>query len=445
VGVNLLREGLDLPEVSLVAILDADKEGFLRSETSLIQTIGRAARNVNAKVILYADQITDCDAGGDRRDGAASRVAAGVQRATRDHSRDDPQEHSAEGIEADVAAHRLNLSPNGVFAKRIHVTVHGEDPDRARFIPGPWNFFHPSHAPPTPSCRYSRPHERHQELPATSETLPWAGPGVPSQLARPSGGSAQVRHPGSAPIGRFFKARHRDCPRAPSFVAKSWGVIETSAWMGNNAAGNGSMKGRQGSEMGEWSQTSDSSESRDKPSASPPDVREEGVELPSVASLVTEYHEVLYRYAYRLAGTQPDAEDLVQQTFLMAQQRIHQLRDPQRARQWLFTVLRNVFLKSCRRSPPKDATSLELTPEHWPEEGSDEEPELDIEQLQQALRELPDESRLILVMFYFEQASYKEIAERLELKIGTVMSRLARAKEKLRRRLTRQRTGHGPT
>jgi excinuclease ABC subunit B len=58
VGINLLREGLDLPEVSLVAILDADKAGFLRSETSLIQTIGRAARNVNAKVILYADKIT---------------------------------------------------------------------------------------------------------------------------------------------------------------------------------------------------------------------------------------------------------------------------------------------------------------------------------------------------------------------------------------------------
>jgi excinuclease ABC subunit B len=59
VGVNLLREGLDLPEVSLVAILDADKEGFLRSGTSLIQTIGRAARNVNAQVILYADHVTD--------------------------------------------------------------------------------------------------------------------------------------------------------------------------------------------------------------------------------------------------------------------------------------------------------------------------------------------------------------------------------------------------
>jgi excinuclease ABC subunit B len=59
VGINLLREGLDLPEVSLVAILDADKEGFLRSDRSLIQTIGRAARNANGTAILYADRITD--------------------------------------------------------------------------------------------------------------------------------------------------------------------------------------------------------------------------------------------------------------------------------------------------------------------------------------------------------------------------------------------------
>jgi excinuclease ABC subunit B len=59
VGINLLREGLDLPEVSLVAILDADKEGFLRSDTALIQTIGRAARNVNGRVIMYADKMTD--------------------------------------------------------------------------------------------------------------------------------------------------------------------------------------------------------------------------------------------------------------------------------------------------------------------------------------------------------------------------------------------------
>ena len=59
VGINLLREGLDIPECALVAILDADKEGFLRSKTSLVQTIGRAARNIEGRVILYADKITD--------------------------------------------------------------------------------------------------------------------------------------------------------------------------------------------------------------------------------------------------------------------------------------------------------------------------------------------------------------------------------------------------
>ena len=59
VGINLLREGLDIPEITLVAILDADKEGFLRSETSLIQTVGRAARNAEGRVIMYADVMTD--------------------------------------------------------------------------------------------------------------------------------------------------------------------------------------------------------------------------------------------------------------------------------------------------------------------------------------------------------------------------------------------------
>ena len=72
VGINLLREGLDIPEVSLVAILDADKEGFLRSETSLIQTIGRAARNDHGKVIMYADAVTGLDGAGDHRNATAA-------------------------------------------------------------------------------------------------------------------------------------------------------------------------------------------------------------------------------------------------------------------------------------------------------------------------------------------------------------------------------------
>ncbi len=74
VGINLLREGLDLPEVSLVAILDADKEGFLRSAGSLIQTSGRAARNVNGRVIMYADKVTDSMRACDQRDRTSPRA-----------------------------------------------------------------------------------------------------------------------------------------------------------------------------------------------------------------------------------------------------------------------------------------------------------------------------------------------------------------------------------
>ena len=81
VGINLLREGLDLPEVSLVAMLDADKEGFLRSGGSLIQTSGRAARNVHGRVIMYADTVTDSMKTRDRRDGAPARHPAAYNEA----------------------------------------------------------------------------------------------------------------------------------------------------------------------------------------------------------------------------------------------------------------------------------------------------------------------------------------------------------------------------
>ena len=82
VGVNLLREGLDLPEVSLVAILDADKEGFLRGETSLIQTIGRAARNVDGTVLMYADKETRRCARRSRRPTAGARSSSPTTRST---------------------------------------------------------------------------------------------------------------------------------------------------------------------------------------------------------------------------------------------------------------------------------------------------------------------------------------------------------------------------
>jgi RNA polymerase sigma-70 factor (ECF subfamily) len=153
-----------------------------------------------------------------------------------------------------------------------------------------------------------------------------------------------------------------------------------------------------------------------------------------IAQLVAEHHQAVYRYAYRLAGSVPDAEDLTQQVFLTAQERIGQLRRKEAARAWLFAILRNNFLKMRQKRRPVPAETLQMDMHAIPAV-IPEEADIDRERLQHALDELPAKFRLVLTMFYYEDRSYREIADRLELPMGTVMSRLARAKGHLRARL----------
>jgi RNA polymerase sigma-70 factor (ECF subfamily) len=113
-----------------------------------------------------------------------------------------------------------------------------------------------------------------------------------------------------------------------------------------------------------------------------------------------------------------------------------QIRNLGSARSWLFTVLRNCFLKTRQRQPPLPATALRLNVDSIPDPlGGGRVDPIDPETLQEALNDLSGAFRLVLVMFYYENRSYREIAEALDLPMGTVMSRLARAKAQLRSRL----------
>jgi RNA polymerase sigma-70 factor (ECF subfamily) len=153
-----------------------------------------------------------------------------------------------------------------------------------------------------------------------------------------------------------------------------------------------------------------------------------------VQRLVEEHYTELYRYAFRLSGGSADAEDLTQEAFCKAQDHLCQLREPDRAKAWLFSILRNAYLHRLRSERRERSVSLESIGD-LAEPSLEPLPPVDPEQLQLALNDLPELFRTPVILYYFEDFSYRDIAEQMDMPIGTVMSRLARAKAYLRERL----------
>ena len=153
-----------------------------------------------------------------------------------------------------------------------------------------------------------------------------------------------------------------------------------------------------------------------------------------IATLVEQHYESLYRFAFRLTGKSADAEDLTQQTYLDAQRKLDTLREPDKARAWLFMIVRNLYRRRLRDQGSRSEVTLEAVGEPVSEEVSLQP--LDSEGLQSVLDALPEEFRTVLVLFYFQELSYREISEQLDVPIGTVMSRLSRGKKHLRERMS---------
>jgi RNA polymerase sigma-70 factor (ECF subfamily) len=147
--------------------------------------------------------------------------------------------------------------------------------------------------------------------------------------------------------------------------------------------------------------------------------------------LIDAHYQALYRYGYRLSGSAADAEDLTQEAFGKAISRLSQLREPDKARGWLFRILRNAYLRRIRDEKRHRVVPLDAVGD-VAERPNEPMPGIDPAQLQAALNELDEAFRTPIILYYFEEFSYKDIADQMDVPIGTVMSRLARAKAHLR-------------
>jgi len=155
-------------------------------------------------------------------------------------------------------------------------------------------------------------------------------------------------------------------------------------------------------------------------------------------SLTYPHMRLLYNVALKYCGNVFDAEDIVQETYLMAFHKFHQLREKSKCKPWLLTILRNNFLKSYQKQKNQNRLSESEYVEFLKSTMSDQTAEQILEKVsnqeavQKAIEQLPEKYKGVLILYYMNELLYKEIADVLEIPIGTVMSRLARAREALK-------------
>ena len=154
--------------------------------------------------------------------------------------------------------------------------------------------------------------------------------------------------------------------------------------------------------------------------------------------LVDRYYPMLYRFALSLARNEPDACDLTQQTFSVWASKGHLLRDPSKVKSWLFTTLYRDFISTRRREMRWPKEELSTVEDELPAVEPETVDTLASSQVMIALQALDEAFRIPLVLFYLQEHSYEEIAQILEIPIGTVMSRLSRGKQKLQQVLRHQ-------
>ena len=154
----------------------------------------------------------------------------------------------------------------------------------------------------------------------------------------------------------------------------------------------------------------------------------------------------LYNVAFKYVGNRYDAEDLVQETLYTAYHKFHQLRDSRKFKSWMFTILRNHFLKWQRKKVPVQADEFEDGIDYMSQlesvslrqdVASVYETKAEADTIQSILDKLPEKYKAVLILYYMEDSSYQEIAEMLGVPIGTVMSRLSRAKQIMKKALLR--------